>query len=381
MGSGGAREAAGSAARIVLQRALKRAALSVLKALLALFGGWGLAAVAVLVLLVFGLSLAMGALGAGDQNLDGNLDASDRAVSERYRRASESTAPDGVEAYFRVPWELLRGIDAAMAAGGSEGCRAEEAARALAPRFEYRESSQVTRVYKKDGTVEESREEVRLPVKADTYRGVYRLEYEREREEGLLDTGERYVRERDVFRRMVPVSRGYGRLRVYLGGLLGRPCSQGDLDAVLWFAGAAEGRVAGGVGSPGEVPSALLPEFQAAGAAHGVPWAVLCAIGWVESRFDPDAVGPPNYTGELARGMMQFLPSTWRRWGTDADGDGVASPYSPVDAIWSAARYLEACGAREDLYRAVFSYNHADWYVQEVLDVAAWYEGRFGGGS
>lgn len=376
----GRRERSGARdlARWFVRRQARRALLLAAKSLLGVLGVWGVAALAVVAVLLFGLSLAMGALGSGDHDLNGQLDASDQALLERYRRASESTAPDGVEAHFRVPWELLRAVDAALSAAGEDACRAEESARALAPRFGYRESEEVVRVFREDGSVDVSRKAVRLPVQADTYRGIYRLEYERRREEGRLDTGERYVREYDAFCRLVPVSRGYGRLREYLGRLLGRPCTDGDLQLVLWFAGAAEGRAWGGVRSPGDVPPELLPEFRAAGEVHGVPWSVLCAIAWVESRFDPGAVGPPNWTGELAQGMMQFLPSTWRRWGVDADGDGVASPFSPVDAIWSAARYLEACGARTDLYRAIFSYNRADWYVQEVLDVAAWYEEHFG---
>jgi hypothetical protein len=64
---------------------------------------------------------------------------------------------------------------------------------------------------------------------------------------------------------------------------------------------------------------------------------------------------------------MQFMPATWKRWGVDANGDGVADPYNPVDAIFSAARYLRAAGAAQNLPRAIFAYNHASWYVQSVL--------------
>jgi murein DD-endopeptidase MepM/ murein hydrolase activator NlpD len=70
---------------------------------------------------------------------------------------------------------------------------------------------------------------------------------------------------------------------------------------------------------------------------------------------------------------MQFMPDTWLRWGTDANGDGVADPWNPDDAIFSAARYLAAAGGASDIYRAVFAYNHADWYVQEVLGLAHLY--------
>jgi hypothetical protein len=64
---------------------------------------------------------------------------------------------------------------------------------------------------------------------------------------------------------------------------------------------------------------------------------------------------------------MQFLPSTWKQWGVDSNGDGVADPYNPVDAIFSAARYLHAAGASKNLGQAIFAYNHASWYVQSVL--------------
>ena len=51
----------------------------------------------------------------------------------------------------------------------------------------------------------------------------------------------------------------------------------------------------------------------------------------------------------------------------DANGDGIADPYNPVDAVFTAARYLQAAGAARNLSRAIFAYNHAGWYVQSVL--------------
>jgi cell wall-associated NlpC family hydrolase len=60
-------------------------------------------------------------------------------------------------------------------------------------------------------------------------------------------------------------------------------------------------------------------------------------------------------------------------WGVDANGDGVADPWNPYDAVYAAARYLAASGGATDIARAVFSYNHADWYVQEVLRLAQTY--------
>ena len=118
----------------------------------------------------------------------------------------------------------------------------------------------------------------------------------------------------------------------------------------------------------------LLELWKSAGAAYGVPWEVLGAINKIESNFGRN-MGPSS-AGAL--GWMQFMPSTWMRWGTDADGDGVANPWDPEDGIYSAARYLAAAGAHDDLYRAIFAYNHADWYVQDVLELAQVFAG--GGG-
>ena len=119
--------------------------------------------------------------------------------------------------------------------------------------------------------------------------------------------------------------------------------------------------------------STLSRLWTQAGAAYGIPWEVLAAINKIESNFGRN-MGPSS-AGAI--GWMQFMPSTWERWGTDATGDGVADPWNAEDAIYSAARYLAAAGGRDDLYRGVYAYNHAHWYVKDVLDLAQ----TFGGGS
>jgi murein DD-endopeptidase MepM/ murein hydrolase activator NlpD len=115
--------------------------------------------------------------------------------------------------------------------------------------------------------------------------------------------------------------------------------------------------------------SALHQLWQRAGTAYGIPWNVLAAINKIESNFGQN-MGPSS-AGAI--GWMQFMPSTWLRWGLDADGDGVADPWNPTDAVYSAARYLAAAGGQSNIASAVFSYNHADWYVNEVLDLARVY--------
>ena len=114
----------------------------------------------------------------------------------------------------------------------------------------------------------------------------------------------------------------------------------------------------------------LLPIWQSAGQAYGIPWSVLAAIDKIESNFGQN-MGPSS-AGAI--GWMQFMPDTWARWGTDANGDGIADPWNAEDAIYSAARYLAASGGQTDIAGAVFSYNHAQWYVDEVLQLAQQYD-------
>jgi hypothetical protein len=111
------------------------------------------------------------------------------------------------------------------------------------------------------------------------------------------------------------------------------------------------------------IPPFLLPIYQAAGIEYDVPWQVLAAINEIETDYGRNL----SVSSAGAVGWMQFMPATWKRYGVDANGDGVADPYNPVDAIFTAARYLSAAGAASNLSQAIFAYNHADWYVQSVL--------------
>ena len=120
--------------------------------------------------------------------------------------------------------------------------------------------------------------------------------------------------------------------------------------------------------------AALRGIWQAAGSRYGIPWQVLGAINKVETNFGSN-LGPSSAG---AVGWMQFMPSTWARWGIDANGDGVADPDNPTDAIFSAARYLVGCGGQFDIAKAVYCYNHSQSYVSDVLRLAALY-GRGGG--
>lgn len=123
------------------------------------------------------------------------------------------------------------------------------------------------------------------------------------------------------------------------------------------------------------IPAHLMPHFKAAGEKYGIPWWVLAAVANIESSFRPVVTGPENYTGELAQGMMQFLPSTWKAYGVDGDGDGRADIFNPIDSIYSAANYLAANQAanKGGLRDALFLYNRSDEYVNRVLAMAEGY--------
>jgi peptidoglycan hydrolase CwlO-like protein len=107
----------------------------------------------------------------------------------------------------------------------------------------------------------------------------------------------------------------------------------------------------------------------AARTCSGLSWTVLSAIGQVESGHGSNAA--TSYAG--AQGPMQFLPATFASYAVDGDGDGDTDIQDPADSIFTAAHYLCANGAGRDaasLYRAIWHYNHADWYVQLVLKLA-----------
>jgi hypothetical protein len=133
---------------------------------------------------------------------------------------------------------------------------------------------------------------------------------------------------------------------------------------------------ASGAGPVGGVPGPLVPLYQAAAAKYGLgpqgP-AVLAAINEVETNFGQNL----STSSAGAIGWMQFEPGTWALYGVTATGakapDGPAGWNDPADAIFSAANYLHASGAPGDWQGAIFIYNHAQWYVSQVLSLAQTY--------
>lgn len=117
----------------------------------------------------------------------------------------------------------------------------------------------------------------------------------------------------------------------------------------------------------GPIPENMLAIYQDAAEHYGIPWTLLAAIGWEEMKHN--VVRGESSAG--AQGPMQFMPATWARYGVDGDGDGKADPYNITDSIYAAANYLVASGVatgdEASVKKAIFAYNHADWYVNDIL--------------
>jgi peptidoglycan DL-endopeptidase CwlO len=128
------------------------------------------------------------------------------------------------------------------------------------------------------------------------------------------------------------------------------------------------------------IPANYLTWFQKVGLQYNVSWTILAGIGKVES--DDGRTTLPGVTsganafgaaGPMQIGIEGASGDAWATFATDEDGKGVASVYDPADAIAAAAKYLIAHGVQQDPSAAIFAYNHADWYVQEVLSWASTY--------
>jgi hypothetical protein len=172
---------------------------------------------------------------------------------------------------------------------------------------------------------------------------------------------------------------GHGGARFLIAGVLASVAIfVGSLVGFALVMGGVQG-CGSGEAMPGlapSVPSRLVPIYDRASERfHLGPKgpAVLAAINFRETDFGTDVAT----SSAGAEGWMAFLPSTFEEWGVDGNGDGVKDIFNAADAIYSAANYLHDSGAPGDWSKAVYAYNHADWYVEEVLADAA----KFGGGG
>ncbi len=165
------------------------------------------------------------------------------------------------------------------------------------------------------------------------------------------------------------------------------------------------------------IPNVALNAYRVAAArlatvqpGCGIDWALLAGIGREESdhgqfagaTLNADGTSTPRIIGiplnghgtalipdtdhgrldgdtvyDRAVGPMQFIPSTWAAYGSDANGDGIADVFNINDAALTSARYLCAAGGNLRTHAgqvaAVLAYNHSDQYLAQVLALAAAY--------
>ncbi|WP_288394285.1 peptidoglycan DD-metalloendopeptidase family protein [uncultured Vagococcus sp.] len=136
-----------------------------------------------------------------------------------------------------------------------------------------------------------------------------------------------------------------------------------------------------------DIPAQYIPIYKEAGKKYDIAWTLIAAFHKVETNF---GTHPSMVSSAGALGHFQFLPETWLGWGygsnppksvyenpamikkyggygVDADGNGKADPYNIKDSAFACANYVSASGGMNNLRKAIFAYNHADWYVDKVL--------------
>ncbi len=114
--------------------------------------------------------------------------------------------------------------------------------------------------------------------------------------------------------------------------------------------------------------SQFVAQYAAAESKFGVPWQVIAAVHYTETGQRGDTA-VTSYAG--AQGPMQFMPSTFRSYATDGDGDGQAQIGDVDDAIFTAANYMASNGAASgQVVNALYRYNHDYSYVYHVLGIA-----------
>jgi membrane-bound lytic murein transglycosylase B len=124
-----------------------------------------------------------------------------------------------------------------------------------------------------------------------------------------------------------------------------------------------------------DIPASYLRLYRAAGARYRIPWPVLAAIGKVESDHGrvrlPGVRSGSNWAGACGPMQIGCVPhskagNSWARYGH-------GRPHDPANAIPAAARYLVDHGARRNLDRAMYAYNHSWAYVAKVKALARRY--------
>lgn len=404
---------------------------AVKKILASKIGIYAVAGFLALVLLMAPFFYLFSFLSLGDVNGDNTVDASDDELTQIYEKATNKANPklkdsNGSDAQYLLKWRMVYTIDLLSHETNAEpvhrGSRdykkimksdvnknsglpyndIDRLAKELAPRFEYKKAintvvtKKKVKVKVKDPKSHQEHTETRIEkhtkkqgitllITADTIKGRYTYSYKTHTTKKKSGKTTIIVKSHEL--KNVKFKKDYSRLDEVLKKYLdlkkvteddrnmvleiSRTAATGDDDLnYLTGSGKIMDDTIGGI-NIASLPEAWREAFLEAGKKYHVNYRILMAIAYVESSFTPNAVGPPNPSGELAKGMMQFLPSTWKSFGVDGDGDGKADIFNPVDAIFSAANYLHYLKIDKDPEHALYQYSggsHA--YAQKVMNLS-----------
>ena len=122
-------------------------------------------------------------------------------------------------------------------------------------------------------------------------------------------------------------------------------------------------------------PAEQIPISRTTRAGHSHTAAAACHAGRDQQDRDELRLATRRLRGRRRRAGCSSCPPPGPPTAWTRNGDGRRDPADPDDAITAAAHYLRASGAPGDWYRAIFAYNHADWYVRDVLALADRYQG------
>lgn len=356
--------------------------------------GW---IVLLILLAFFSVSIFITAFSYMDFTGNDENDTINQELYQNYTNLSDSTAKTDIEKNYKLPWEVIGAIDTVYNMDKPiilKNSIAQDITDNLKPIFHYKDMPITTTIittytdYKKITTTT-STSSVKILDKVETYNGIYTLKYTKskttkkeEKENKIIETiTEEYNLIGDEF------SENYTRLDNYLKKVK----LYDNKDLILQMIEQFQNESPIGIlpASITNLPQEYIDIYKKAAKAYNVDWWVLAGIHGIETSFSTNIA----VSSAGAIGPMQFMPLTWSGYnnpyasatkydtdperikkyggyGVDANNDGKADPYDLEDAIFTAAKYLNANGYSIDPRSAVYAYNHAWWYVDKVMEYA-----------
>jgi hypothetical protein len=328
---------------------------------------------------------------------NGNNDTINQQLYQKYLALSNSTASTDIEKNYKLPWEVIAAIDMVYNNNNSDLLKntiAQDITDNLKPVFHYKEMPITTTIttVDKDGKTssQTTTSYVNILQSVDTYKVTYTLKYNKS--QNVSDNGNVHT----VTEKYDYIGDSYNENYTMLDNYLKKIGLYQDKNLIMEMISQIESNNDIGSNNIDVLPASItnLPQeyiniYKEAGQAYNVDWWVLAGIHGVETGFSNNVA----VSSAGAVGPMQFMPLTWSGYsnpfasetkydtnpnrilqyggyGLDPNHDGTADPYDLEDAVFAAAKYLKANGYSVDPRGAIYAYNHAWWYVDEVMSYA-----------